>query len=500
MSRTPRSRSRLSTWVRRVGIVMGLLLVVLVVAHWGWGKYEQSKLNDLIASYRSAGEMTTIDEFVGKPVPDATNAAIVLEEAASQIAAASPSIEAADAIGRQAAHPLTADEVHALREIVKTHANALNAPAVAAQRVNVRWSTPIATPMLINGNFKYLGAQRELASVIEADSLLAQHELDARRSLRRTRELLKLSEIVDHHHPMVISHLVSIGIGTMGANCAERTAHILALDEGASSDRRPMTVSRDEVVALIRELLDQSAMTGRRRRAWLGQRLLEIELLQAVADGRAALESLNYGDSQPSSIGTYLLRPLALHDARLMADAATAASKASALNDLPAFLAAFPQHDMSKGLAGWHVYARILMPSYERAMLHSYRLVSIRRMAAVVLASRLYALDHDGMLPPRLETLVPDYLPEVPVDAVTNGQPLTYDRERAMVYGVGINSIDDGGTPYPAEGNLRSQEKSDDVLYLKRPPRQQPARREGLEDDGPTSKPAPPTQSPGETS
>jgi hypothetical protein len=62
----------------------------------------------------------------------------------------------------------------------------------------------------------------------------------------------------------------------------------------------------------------------------------------------------------------------------------------------------------------------------------------------LLLACRAYE-EATGHLPETLEELVPDYLPAIPRDPF-DGQPFRYSAERRLVYSVGENLADDGGT------------------------------------------------------
>jgi hypothetical protein len=70
-------------------------------------------------------------------------------------------------------------------------------------------------------------------------------------------------------------------------------------------------------------------------------------------------------------------------------------------------------------------------------------------LAATALAIRLYVVEHDGELPKSLEELTPTYLGQVPADPMARrGSNLRYvaDSKRRIVYGVGCNGQDDGGS------------------------------------------------------
>jgi hypothetical protein len=71
-----------------------------------------------------------------------------------------------------------------------------------------------------------------------------------------------------------------------------------------------------------------------------------------------------------------------------------------------------------------------------------------------------------GRWPERLDQLVPDFLPQVPLDPF-DGQPLRYvvlDTEYRL-YSVGQNGVDDGGT---------ADDQKDCVFAVKRPSAKRP--------------------------
>jgi hypothetical protein len=96
-----------------------------------------------------------------------------------------------------------------------------------------------------------------------------------------------------------------------------------------------------------------------------------------------------------------------------------------------------------------------------------------RRLAAVALAVRLLAVDHQGQLPATLDGLVPTYLVAVPDDPFS-GRPFRYirDAKRPIVYSVGNDGIDDGGIEEDRRlGRTQYGFKGDIVVNLKLQPR-----------------------------
>src|SRR5687768_17071601 len=86
--------------------------------------------------------------------------------------------------------------------------------------------------------------------------------------------------------------------------------------------------------------------------------------------------------------------------------------------------------------------------SFDRALESEAKMTLLRRAAAAALALRLYALDHDGQLPPQLADIVSKYLPTLPMDPFTPlNSELVYRPagDDPKFYSVGLNGMDDGG-------------------------------------------------------
>jgi hypothetical protein len=86
--------------------------------------------------------------------------------------------------------------------------------------------------------------------------------------------------------------------------------------------------------------------------------------------------------------------------------------------------------------------------------------------ARLVVALRLFE-KRTGKLPATLAELVPAYLPAVPRDPY-DGNPFRYAPEKRLVYAVGMDLKDSGGTPTPPRkpGEKRSKTNPDEVFGL----------------------------------
>jgi hypothetical protein len=307
---------------------------------------------------------------------------------------------------------------------------------------------------------------------------------------------------------VLISDLVSIGLSAMASERVEQiTPDLRIAAAGAASDADgTKPASPEQVKALLAELLDDRTSTANHQRALRGERVLHVDAVRALIDGKlnATLSGARpaSGKDRAAELTGYAMRPLFLADARLTADHMAGAIAAATAPDLPtarartptAFVTEVEQHRLR------HPLAAMMLPSLGRYQEQAYRELTERRMAAVAVAARWYALDHGGARPARLEDLVPTYFPSVPLDAMAAGQPLRYlPGQDPIVYSAGPNGVDDGGSEQPVR--KRSQppqewEMLDRVLHLNRQPRPPPEPEEASDQDAAVPEAAGPATAP----
>ncbi|MFO1491512.1 MAG: hypothetical protein U1F77_13235 [Kiritimatiellia bacterium] len=85
----------------------------------------------------------------------------------------------------------------------------------------------------------------------------------------------------------------------------------------------------------------------------------------------------------------------------------------------------------------------------------------------IMLACRLFELEK-GRMPDKLEELVPELLPTVPADPF-DGKPMRYDARRKVVYAVGPDLIDSGGSTNKVEKSIQGWTREpwnrEDIVY-----------------------------------
>lgn len=102
------------------------------------------------------------------------------------------------------------------------------------------------------------------------------------------------------------------------------------------------------------------------------------------------------------------------------------------------------------------IFSAILFPATTK-VLEVVALAEFRTRATYLsIALRRHQLD-TGQLPEHLNELVPEYLSEIPKDPY-DGQPLRYSRERSIIYSVGSDGLDLGGSERPFLHQLSDDE------------------------------------------
>jgi len=374
--------------------------------------------------------------------------------------------------------PLTDEEVKGYTLVADKYADVLRRMDAADLRGAVDWQPGYTSPLL---QYEYpktdLNGMRALAQLLQADAWLAHRSGDAGRALRRSGQMLALSRAVGHQ-PQIVPHLVAIGLSALGTTTAGEVVPELKVAAAGGQGADPR-----EVRELIADLLDERPLREGWRRAIVGERVMVVDVIQCLADGRITLSELRRSEDEGAVqnaafrfVGRgYLLdnaAAVAAYDAGLLSAAEGAA-------DAPAARAALPQALLDEiKTSKRYLMASILTPTMERAVNVHYRCIAERRLVATALAIKLYEADHGGRPPETLEALVPEYLAAVPRDPLaTGGAPLGYisakdDAARPRLYSVGENAVDNGGNEPDPDLPMRVREATSDVVrHLKRQPR-----------------------------
>ena len=420
------SESHLRRWGRRAGYAVGLL-IVLIVGLWGWLQYDSSrKLQAVIDAARARDEPILAVDLKLPSLPDAQNAAPLLLRAAAPLAKLNERETEVMLSANGHSFGLTADEADAVAaSVLEAHPDVLKLLAAARDKPGVAWPVKPAAQVL-ETDMSYLGTCRWLTEFCVNVARYRHRHGDDGAAVQRLRDGASAGRTADAS-PLLVSHLVAVACDSLVSEATLEIAPTLTIGEGEPG------ATPEQVRALMADLLED-----RGRRADFKRALLEDKL--------AVLDSMDAGSRNNSYGGLigFFWRYNAVHAAELMDASVAAAAKP----DWPAAQAALKPWVVTGRSPRFRMLGDMLFPSVRLSIKSSYRAAATRRVAATMLAIRLYQRDHDGRRPAALADLVPGYLPALPGDPfAADGRTFGYAPAGpdARLWSVGINATDDGG-------------------------------------------------------
>ncbi|HEY1629249.1 MAG TPA: hypothetical protein VGF52_05285, partial [Tepidisphaeraceae bacterium] len=263
-------------WLKRISALVILILLLLTVLRIWWGYDAEKKLDALIASLHAAGEKILPEDFNSPPIPDSENAADYLNRAAAAINLnAEP--PAASNMFYPGYLPMPAEWYAVAGKAVAANQTPLQLTRQARQHRPVDWKIHFASPTNLFSILPRLNPQRELANLL-ADTALEEHLTgNDSEAIETIRDLFAQSDALDQR-PILISHLVAIGIRALGLHRLQLIAPGLRLadDPSPAPTTQPTTpVQRRQVQDLINLLLasDSSGLQF----ALQGERMLVMD-------------------------------------------------------------------------------------------------------------------------------------------------------------------------------------------------------------------------------
>jgi hypothetical protein len=426
-------------WGRWIGLSLLGLIALLILAHAFWGWWQDKKLQEEIAALRAKGEPMLAEELVNRPVADEDNAVILLMEAAESIDESSKAWEEFDLL--MLGLPLTEKEIAIVQKMMEKNKSALEKLRQARGKKGVDWQLDPRRPVL--SELPEVRGQKPLAHVTEAAMLLAHQQGNDREAVELAGDLLAQSSAVEQMPAGLIPHLVGLGISTMTCDALFEIVADLKVGSGKGE------ISGEELKKLIRALLDEKSLVEGQRLAMRVERANQVRGAQSL---RSMVAKGDENQQRGASIMEYLGRPLLLKDGRLLLKETSETMKdAEESANWPVFhekIRERVQQHMAMRQSVRHMYLAMMGGMLDKPVERTYQAQTARRLAAVALAMRLYASEHDGKLPVKLEELVPRYLPVVPDDLMASGKKLGYaaDDHRPRIYSVGGNGTDEGGS------------------------------------------------------
>lgn len=361
------------------------------------------------------GEKILVGDFVTSAPPDDQNAATYIREAIDQLPQDTHQQHLIEVAG--SFHP-GAEAKPFVRQYNSAHAQikALLQRAEACPHVDwhVKWSSP-ATQMMES----YLKGQRELASFLYAVGICQHESGDDAAAMQTARELLFLARTLSTGSTST-AHYVAHGYELFGANLC------LKLAAPATAPRHQYLAST--ALPLIADLCNDKGRRRQFKAAIEEERLASVDTITHLPISKSQAFFFRYQMFAAANGSLkYFDGPI----------------KAAALPSWPAAASWVPSQPPNSKL----LLAPLMAPYLQVWFRAEFEIEAECHAAAIAIACRLYADDHDGKWPADLSALVPHYLSAIPGDPFdAELRPMKYlPGTPPAVYSISINGIDNKG-------------------------------------------------------
>ncbi len=217
--------------------------------------------------------------------------------------------------------------------------------------------------------------------------------------------------------------------------------------------------SRELVRTVTAELLDREPMQKGLVAAFLGDRVV------FACQSRAYIYENIRGHGLIRRAHVFALRPLLIYEEAALLRTWTRSIAAARTGSYARVNAV----ETERSNINWPITVPAL-PTFspDMELTTHFRSLALRRMAGVALSLRMYEIDN-GRRPKTLEELVGKYLRKVPDDPFTDPpRPIQYllEAEQPLLYCVGENETDDGGSFELSEYGGRVKSDSNDIVFF----------------------------------
>jgi hypothetical protein len=462
-----------------------LLVMAVVGAHWGWGKYAGTRFERELARYRAAGEPIDPSDFDTPASPDEENAVVDLLAAAELI---DWRADVWDRFRRlELTLPLDESETTAIDGVLRNSRDALRRLDVAMTKPAVHLNDAYQSSLREQpATWSPLG--REFPEMLRAAGLLAHQRGDDQSAMARVRQLLLIARVVQQE-PSNMAQCAVMRIRGMACDLLLQIAPDLQLGDGSAG-----SVTAAEVRSMIEELMDDDSRRRALVRSLQGERVKGWDYAKGYADGRVELFQISFLLSNGHNcrdtefergLRQRILRPFALNDAPILVEHYTDLIAAVGnTSNWPALLAKMPTLSEPREVREhpwFHLVASALLYYPDRMFQVHFHGLTEQHLAATALALHCFAADHAGQLPADLDELVPTYLLAIPSDPMApGGRRLGYipNAIDPILYSVGDDGKDDGGNGQPIRSEfyyhgeqLTDWRTHDAVIHLSQRPR-----------------------------
>lgn len=458
--------------LKRFGFAAGIFILGLIMLRAVWGFAAYRRLNTQVERYRSGGQFVNVHEFDAElnAVAESENAAVLLEKAMDEIEFTTDSGVYFSSFLDDPVNFET--NMPAARELMQKNTPVLVLVRQARRLPKVAWSSRLGAPTGGRSTSQQRLLSKLLWFAITYDFRTGDHVS----AISTLQDDLAFDNAVAAH-PSEISNLVTWALDELTFSLIENHGVELHISEVTSEpEDNVKPASREQVEQLIRDLLSEATARQNVIRACQGDRASTLYALESnkLLDLLPPQSVGLLGASPCKQVVNFMAHPILVLDTARELSYETTASEALAEDDWPRAAAHFRPK-----LVNTSLLYRLTRPitytsfgsSYDSTQLFEqafFRALAKRRMAAIAIAIRLYAVDH-GERPQELAALVPKYLPRLLMDPFAAGgvgfgyKPLA---ERPLLYSVGYDGRDNDGKVVFLPNGYRDSEKSDHCFYL----------------------------------
>ena len=444
-------------WLKRGARGFVLLLLITGILRFLWGYEADERFAELGPAARARGEPFYPEDFRQLPIPDEENAAVPIQTAVEQLSAAK--VYRSQFVTSEV-RPPEAKDLPQIEALLSQCQSELQLVRSARSRPKAIYAGVPSYPRFKNGvpnSTSYLTLSRVLGLAAEA-ARARNRDSDA---IEYVRDILVVEDTVGHSRGSYIDHLCMMSLDNIATRLVFQGAADLKVDSDSKTG-----ASREEISKIIALLLDESTL---RTCAVNGYFDARMQILSSVASKSPGI-SMSWFNEPAFKLDC---RRLDQHY-QMAVNACRQSNWQSARRiDSDPFDATFPGCQRLETFV--HPLTAFSGPRNGR-IIQFFRTLSDRRMAATMLAIRLYAVDHQGALPESLSALVPQYLPAVPSDPFdANDHPIRYlpKYNPPVLYSVGQDGRDDSS----ASMTMSRWRGKDNIYPLVAEPRISPPRK-----------------------
>lgn len=458
---------KLFLWLWSSLVILVVLAIVLFVAR---RTDLANEVNVKLAAIRAAGLPTNGRELNAyyPAVPDNQNAALVMTQAFALMRTFSDgrSNEIASFIIQPRGQRLTAKQKKIFSDYVAMNSDALakmrEAVKLPESRYPVDYTPGPNTPLL------HLRKLHNLAEMVRCESLLASESGDTTNAAVAIENLLGMARTLDEE-PDLIAQLVRISFVAMAENSLEHCLNVTNLSESELAGLASAFSSADKTNLMAKALAGELAINTpvfiQANRNANGAR----ELVKGAKDAgevfaTPTLDTRLIRDPRFYQVIGFWDRDL-LYYLNVMETNIALASFAPPQNLVAANNLKKAENEAEQN----HCYlSKLFIEALSNALTNDAEHFAYLRTSTAAIAIERFQLLR-GKLPEKLNELVPQFLPAVPIDPF-NGKPLRFRHlaKGYVIYSIGTDGRDDGGKEKPADWKFGDKTNFDLTFTVER--------------------------------